>query len=181
MSTAKDVKGENPWLARIPALVIIGAFIGSIIVIATARQEEAPPGTYATLRIGHWQLEGGVRNGIDTMIAEYEKLHPGVHIVQDAIPEGTYSTWLTTQLMGGTAPDILEVGMVQRPILLGYLKRYFLPISDLAVQVNPYNKGTELEDVPWSATFRDGMRSGYVEEIAEQMSVPLSQFGTSLF
>ncbi len=174
--------GENKWLGTyIPIIVIAAAFIGSLFVIASARREEAPPGTTATIRIGHWQLEGGVRDGIDAMIAEYTNLHPNVHVVQDAIPEGTYSTWLTTQLMGGTAPDLLEIGMVARPILLGYLKRYFLPLTELAASPNPYNKGTDLEDTPWSATFRDGMRSGYYEEMAEFMAAPLSQFGTSLF
>ena len=172
---------ESPWATRIPVFVIILAFVGSIFVIASARREETPPGTTATIRIGHWQLEGGVRTGIDDMIAEYRKIHPEVNIVQDAIPEGTFATWLTTQLMGGTAPDILEIGQVQYPVMIGYLKRYFLPLSELAIVPNPYNKGTDLEDVPWSATFRDGMRSGYYEEIGEYMGAPLSQFGSSLF
>ena len=177
----KDPNRENPWATRMPALVIILAFLFSLVVIALARREERPADAKVVLRIGHWQLEGGVRDGIDMMIKEYEATHPGVYIAQDAIPEATYSTWLTTQLMGGTAPDILEVGMVQYPILIGYLKRYFLPLNDWANQPNPYNKGTEMEDEPWSATFRDGMRSGYYGEMNAQMCVPLSQFGTALF
>ncbi|MGI6496368.1 MAG: ABC transporter substrate-binding protein [Kiritimatiellia bacterium] len=176
-----DPDRESPWATRIPALVILLAFVFSIVVIARARLEEAPPDAEVVLRIGHWQLEGGVRDGIDKLIAEYRKLHPGVYIVQDAIPESTYATWLTTQLMGGTAPDILEVGMVQYAILIGYLKRYFFPLNQYANQPNPYNKGTELEGVPWSSTFRDGMRSGYYGEMNAQMTVPISQFGQSLF
>ena len=42
---------------------------------------------------------------IDEMAREYRKTHPNVVIVQDAIPEGTYGQWVSTQLMGGTGGE----------------------------------------------------------------------------
>lgn len=129
-----------------PLLVIVVAFLWSMIAIATNRRQQSPPGTRIELRLGHWQLEAGVREGFNRMAAEYSKLHPEVHIVQDAIPEGTYGQWSTTQLMGGTAPDIIEVGLgVPYNVLLGFHSRYFVPLTAYVKQPNPYNKGTDLE------------------------------------
>ena len=161
--------------------VVVSAFLWSAWTINTARHKEVPPGTKIVLRIGHWQLETGVRDALNQLAAEYHKLHPDVMVVQDPIPEGTYGTWLTTQLMGGTAPDMLEPGMVFQPILIGYYNRYFLPLTPYVDQPNPYNVNTPLAGVPWRKTFRDGMRTSYIEELQEFMTVPLSQANIRLF
>jgi len=165
------------------ALFVIGAaFFWSIYSIVTTRAEEAPPGT-TTLRIGHWQLETGVRDGLSKLAAEYQKLHPNVRIVQDAIPISVYPTWLTTNLLGGTAPDMVEVPRYHMPddIILSFHNRYFLPITPYITRPNPYNKGTNLEGVPLRKTFKDGMRNAYVKETQEYMSIPLSLFGARVF
>jgi raffinose/stachyose/melibiose transport system substrate-binding protein len=162
------------------ALVVAAVFTWACVTIASRRQEEAPPGV-KTLRIGHWQLETSVREAVDTLAREYERLHPDVRIIQDAIPEMTYGQWLTTQLMGGTAPDLLEIGKVPYPLLIQYYNRYFLPVTAEVDRPNPYNRGTDLEAVPLRSTFKDGMRNAYVEEVQQFMSVPLSQFGVRLF
>jgi raffinose/stachyose/melibiose transport system substrate-binding protein len=163
-------------------LAVIAAFAWSAVAIATYRHLASPPGTKVELRIGHWQLEAGVREGFNEMARRYSKLHPEVHIVQDAIPEGTYGQWMTTQLMGGTAPDIIEVGLgVPYNVLLGFHSRYFVPLSPYVNQINPYNKGTDLENTPWRSTYKDGMRNSYIEELQEYMLVPLAQFGVRIF
>ena len=163
-------------------LVVASAYLWSIISVATARRALVPAGTQVELRLGHWQLEAGVREALDRMAAEYSRLHPGVHIVQDAIPEGTYGQWMTTQLMGGTAPDMIEVGLgVPYNVMLGFHSRYFLPLTTYVNQPNPYNKGTDLESVPWRSTYKDAMRMSYVEELQEYMLVPLAQFGVRVF
>jgi raffinose/stachyose/melibiose transport system substrate-binding protein len=105
-----------------------------------------------------------------------------VRIVQDAIPEGTYGQWLTTQLMGGTAPDIIECGLgVPYNVLVGYYSRYFRPMTPYVNQLNPYNAGTVYSNTAWRATYKDAMRGSYIEEIQEFMTVPLSQFGVRIF
>lgn len=170
------------WLRiNLPVLTIAGAFLWSVVAIVSHRAKEAPPGTKITLRIAHWQLETGVREGLNRFAAAYQKLHPEVYIVQDAIPETTYGQWLTTQLMGGTASDIIEIGKLAQPILVQYQQRYFVPITMAVNDPNPYNAGTALAGLPWRQTYRDGMRSGYVEEMQEYVGVPLSQFGVRIF
>ncbi len=165
-----------------PLLAVVIAFAWSASAIVFYRRQQTPPETKIELRIGHWQLETGVREAFDQMAAEYAVLNPGVRIVQDAIPESTYGQWMTTQLMGGTAPDMIEVGLgVPYNVLIGFHSRYFMPLTATVNQPNPYNQGTAFETVPWRNTFKDGMRSGYVEELQEYMTVPLAQFGVRVF
>jgi raffinose/stachyose/melibiose transport system substrate-binding protein len=163
-------------------LCVSVVFLWSAVAIVSYRKAAMPSGAKIQLRIGHWQLEAGVREAFDRMAAEYRRQHPEVSIVQDAIPESVYGTWMTTQLMGGTAPDMIEVGLgVPYNVLLGYHSRYFVPLTSYANEPNPYNRGTPLEGVPWRKTYKDGMRGSYVDELQEYMTVPLAQFGIRVF
>ncbi len=162
-------------------LVVLAVFIWSAWVIATYRAQQTPPDAIV-IRLGHWQLEASVREGIDEMAREYRKTHPNVVVVQDAIPEGTYGQWVSIQLMGGTAPDIMQAGgMLPGNIWLSYFNRYFTPISRYVNAPNPYNAGTELADTPLRRTYKDGMKTAYIAEMQEYMTVPLSLFGVRIF
>jgi len=162
-------------------IVVVATFAWSAVMIVVYRANEAPPGS-VTLRIGHWQLEASVRDAIDAMAVKYRETHPNVYIVQDAIPESVYGQWVSTQLMGGTSPDIVQVGsMLPANIWLSYYNRYFIPLSREVNRPNPHNKGTELENTPLRQTYKDGMRTSYVDEMQEYINVPLSQFGVRVF
>lgn len=165
----------------LPFVVIVSAFIWSAVTIYLRRSEESPPGVIV-LRIGHWQLEPGVRDGLSELAREYEALHPNVRVLQEAIPEATYGQWVSTQLIGSTAPDILQIGNgLPYPVWLSYLSRYFTPLTSAVVRPNPYAAGTSLADVPLRDTYLDGMRNSYYEELQEYMTVPLSQFAVRIF
>ena len=162
-------------------IVVVLVFCWAAGAILMYRNRETPPGA-TVLRIGHWQLEASVRDAINVMAAEYRKTHPNVYVVQDAIPESVYGQWASTQLMGGTAPDMVQVGsMLPANIWISYFNRYFISLSRDVNRPNPYNKGTELEDTSLRQTYKDGMRTSYVDEMQEYMSVPLSQFGVRIF
>lgn len=130
------------------------------------------------IRLAHWQLEGGVRTAIDAMAAEYMKLHPGVRITQIPIPERIYRNWLITQLVGGTAPDIIQVGS---GITDERLARFFVPLTDIAQKPNPYNQGTELENTALRDTFVDGMSGGFNQNLLEYFGVPISGHTVRLY
>jgi raffinose/stachyose/melibiose transport system substrate-binding protein len=170
----------------LPLLALLAAFVWSAATIALRRSEEAPQGT-TVLRIGHWQLESGVRDAFEKLGRDFaalpavQKKYGRVLIVQDAIPDSTYGQWLTSQMMGQTAPDLLEVGMLPDPIMLAYQSRYFQPLTALATAPNPFNRGTPMEGVSLKETFLDGMRSGYQEELQAYMRVPLSRFTSRVF
>lgn len=167
-------------------LAVLCVFAWACATIVRHRAKEAPPGTI-TLRVAHWQLEPGVRDGFRILGEEYQKMMKqtrdiDVRIVQDLIPESTYGQWASTQLMGGTASDIVEIGLgLPAPMWLAYLNRYFMPLTPYVMEPNPYNKGEAFANTAWRQTFTDGMRAGYREELQEYMTVPLSQFNMRLF
>ncbi len=161
-------------------IIIVIVYVWALVSVALYRYEEAPPGTI-TLRISHWQLESGVRDGINEMAKEYQKTHPNVRVLQEAIPEGTYGQWLSTQIMSGTAPDILEMGMIPYQVMLAYFNRYCYVITPFVNKPNPYNKDNEFAKTPLRNTFKDGMAAGYVNELQEYMMIPLSSFAIRVF
>jgi len=162
--------------------IVVATFLWSAGVIVFYRRAQAPKGAIV-LRLGHWQLETSVREAIDKMAEEYRReVNPNVYIKQDAIPESVYGQWMTTQLMGGTAPDMLEMGKgVPYHLLVQYYNRYCLPLTSYVDKPNPHNRGTVLEGIPLRSTFKDGMRMSYIEELQEYMNVPLSQFSMRIF
>ncbi len=165
------------------ALIVVGAtFAWSAVAIAAYRARGAPPGAIV-IRLGHWQLEASVRDAINQMAEAYRReVNPNVYLVQDAIPEGTYGQWVSTQLMGGTAPDLLQVGAMLPPnIWFSYFQRYFVPLGKYVERENPHNAGTDFAGQPLRRTYKDGMKTSYVDEMQEYMSIPLSQFGTRVF
>jgi raffinose/stachyose/melibiose transport system substrate-binding protein len=168
------LKSKAPWIA-------IGlVFLWAVISIGT-RRHETEAADVISIRIAHWQLEAGAREGLAEAAAEYEKLHPNVRIIQEAIPESTYGQWMSTQLMGETAPDILQAGMVDGPLMTAFFTRYFLPLSSYVTRPNPYNAGTDLEKTPLFLTFKDGMRRSFIDETQEFMTIPLALVSLRLF
>jgi raffinose/stachyose/melibiose transport system substrate-binding protein len=116
------------------------------------------------LRLAHWQLEKGIEAAIDACAREYEREHPDVSIRQLLIPEKIYPNWSTTQLIGGTAPDLVQLG---KGITEERIARYFRSISEFVDDPNPYNVGTHLEGIPWRQTFVDGMEGGFYEGLTD--------------
>ena len=170
----------STWKSRLPWFVIIAVFCWAAVTIVMRGRQEAPRDV-VTVRLAHWQLEAGVRDGLAEAATEYEKLHPNVRIVQEAIPETTYGQWMSTQLMGGTAPDIVQAGMVEGHLMTAFFTRYFVPLSRYVTRPNPYNAGTDLEKVPLIRTFKDGMRRSFIDETQEFMTIPLALTGVRLF
>jgi ABC-type glycerol-3-phosphate transport system substrate-binding protein len=188
--------------------VVLAVFAWSAITIATRHAVEYGNDTIV-IHIGHWQLEPGAQTGIDAMAAAYEKEYnrrweagskniegrvwkeiypdkPHVKVLQDAVPESTfYGQWISTQLMGNTAPDIVETGLRDQGLIhtvwISYLNRYFIPLTPYVNRPNPHNEGTDQEGVPFRNTYFDGMRGGYFEELQEFYAVPVSQFVVRLF
>ncbi|MDF3055805.1 MAG: sugar transporter substrate-binding protein [Rariglobus sp.] len=136
----------------IAAAVLLGAFAFSFWHVLSHRRAENAPGR-VTIRLGHWLLHSGMREAFDAAAADYMRLHPNVVVEQIPVPIRAWPSWLRTQLIGGTAPDI--TGMLGANEELA--TRYFLPLSDRVAAPNPYNAGTPLEGVPWIDTFVDGL------------------------
>lgn len=174
---------ERAWISirsHYPILIVAGVILWSLTEIVLNRVKEEPPGTII-LRVGHWQLETGFREGIAEMAKEFQKQHPNVKVIQDAVPEAIYGQWLSTQFMGGTAPDILAIGNIPYQLQLSFYNRYCVPLTSYVNRVNPYNRGTEFANTPLRNTYRDGMSSGYSVELQEYMSFPVTACGLRVF
>lgn len=168
-------------ISNIIAIILVAiCFVISIVQVLGYRAETLDPNV-RTIRFAHWQLEGSVREAFDGIAREYERRHPGVRVEQVPIPERIYSSWLTAQLVGGTAPDIIQIG---KGTSTDKLARFFVPLSRELDAPNPYNADyPDLRDLPWRDTFLDGNQSywGFYTDLQEDYSVPCSMFTIRMF
>ncbi len=179
----------------VPLGILLGAFLWSAgVVFGRAWPGSAPHLDGAAtddgivLRLAHWQLETGARDALDQMARQYEALHPGIRIEENAIPDSAYGMWLTTQLTSGTAPDLVQLDgaapastLIPWHVWQGFLQRYFVHMTPFAAQPNPYNAGTDLEGVPLRHTLKDGMRRAYSGHFLEYFAIPLSRFSFRVY
>ncbi len=135
-----------------------------------------------TIRLSHWQLEGTVREGLQAVARRYEELNPRVKVEILVVPDTIYRQWMRTQLVGGTAPDLIEYTMWWGRIE-ELAPRYFTPITRYVGEPNPYNRGTPLAAVPWRDTFLDGMSGvdGYNTLMRDYYAPTIAMFTMRLF
>ena len=145
------------WFRRLGWTLLAAVFLlaGWRLARRTLRENDA---NQITLRFAHWQLEGTTRQAFDALVRDYEALHPNVRIEQLAIPLSVYPSWGTTHVIGGAAPDLVELG---RTLGGRRIYPYFLSITEEISRPNPYNAGTPLAGVAWRNTFLDGMEAGF--------------------
>jgi ABC-type glycerol-3-phosphate transport system substrate-binding protein len=192
--------GGAAWVNYVGLLILLVCYAGAFWnVISTKRQESRAD----VIRLFHWQLELGVRDGLQNLIDQFEeyKKNQGqaVEVVQIPIPEKAYNQYVTTQLIGGTAPDMIQIGMFP----LEYLGRYFYPLSPYLQEPNPFNQARleelksaetlqdeekELEDAlsahadgPWMNSFTDGLRSQFRQDFQEYFGVGFSAFTVRMY
>ena len=109
------------------------------------------------IRVAHYQLESGLREAFAAVARAYERTHPDVAVETMDIPSQVYDSWLRVQLVGGQAPDLVELGTggVNEELLAGY----FVPLTSVVESPNPYLAGTSLADQRWRDTFADGVQT----------------------
>ncbi|MDR1146141.1 MAG: extracellular solute-binding protein [Verrucomicrobiales bacterium] len=155
-------------------------FLSALYSVIFRSVRDADP-NLITIRFAHWQLEGGLRGTFDDLARQYEKICADrgqkVRVEQVTIPESVFGNWVLTQLVGGTAPQIIELGSMH----IDRKARFFESLSGYVNEPNPYNAGTPLAGLPWRNTFVDGMLSTYDKDLLDYYSVPLSLFTVRLF
>lgn len=131
-------------------------------------------GDRKVIRFAHSLAEEGINQALRDLAEEYEKLHPDVKIVIQSIPERAYLQWVNVQLLGQTAPDIIQTLNRADQMWEMLATRYFLPLTKYVNEPNPYNAGNEMADEIWRNTYIDGMDGGYWFHLMEYYSVPLT-------
>jgi len=163
--------------------LLVLCFVVALARVMFRAQRESDPGL-VTLRFAHWQLEGGVRDAMDVLSREYEQLRAAegvrVRVEQMAVPERVYPNWVITQLVGGTEPDLIQLGMGTSDERIA---RYFEPLTRLVDEPNAFNRGTPLEGRRWRETFIDGLESplSYNPALLEYYGIPLSLHTIRIF
>ncbi len=184
-----EIKEENEgskWSNYLAIAFLLTAYITAVVnVIIVKKNEvvsEAGKGGRVVIRMTHWQLEAGVRQVIDEKAREFEKVYKEqtgveVKVVQNPINEKAYRQYVQTQCIGGTAPDLIQIGMYDKD----YTRRFFRATNEYVTRPNPYNKGTDLEGVAWADTFYDGLNGALDAETLEYYGAGLSMVTVRLF
>lgn len=178
----KLLGGHWTWeriLNTIGLALLLLAFGTALFRVFARERREADP-NIVTIRFAHTHLEGTVREAFDFLAAEYMRRNPGVRVEQMPIPERIYDIWTQTQLVGGTAPDLMHLaGGIDREVLA----RFFVPLTEHVHSPNPYNAGTALEGLPWRETFIDGLAAppAFQPRLQEIYGVPNSFFTFRVF
>jgi len=163
-------------------LLVLCFAIALFRVVSRTRREADPNVT--TIRFAHWQLESGVRDAIEALADDYEAQWKArgrnVRIEQMPIPERVYPNWMVTQLVGGTAPEVIQIGI---GINDERTARFFSPLTREVGEPNPYNDGTPLEGLPWRETFVDGLSSplSYNQQLLDYFGIPMSMHTIRVF
>lgn len=166
---------RSSWLNRMGLGMLGLVFVYSawrVLPISTGASSETGGGE-TLLRFAHVTIHAGIIRSYDEAIADYEALHPGVRIEQVPVPLKLWASWLRTQVIGGTVPDLADMDRGQSDEFLG---RYFLPLDDWTARANPYNHGTPLDGLPWRETFVDGLVNGpaYRDTLQQTYGIPLT-------
>ena len=92
-----------------------------------------------TLRFSWW---GGDARHEATLavIEQFEALHPNIHIEAEYGSSDGYHDKLSTQLAGGTAPDIIQIDPETLPTYVAANKGYFADLEALGFQVDKFDE-----------------------------------------
>lgn len=164
-------------------MLLLGlVYAGALVFVWRARERPDDGQHRVTIRVAHWQLEEGMPEAFELIAHRYMALHPDVRVEPMAVPGNVYRQWLTTQLAGGTVPDLVSFNSTD-VALVTQMPRHFAALDRWLSEPNPYNAGTKLEGVPWRRTFIDGgqNRATYFEQFRSYYAVGLSAHSMRIF
>lgn len=139
-------------------------------VLNYSREQSDPDKTI--VRYAHYIQEESVQAGLRAIADAYEKDHPDVSIREVVIPRAVYNSWVQTKLVGKMATDLILLDTIptREQVMFN-----FSTLNEFMGKPNPYNRGTELEGVPWRETFVDHLVGppNYWDSLAAYWGVPL--------
>ncbi len=165
----------------VAVVVLVVSFSVSLWRVYTVQEVELSDDV-DTIRVVHWQLEAGFREAFDDIARRFEQVYfeetgRPVRVVQNAISERVYKQYVQTQGIGHTLPDLVQLGREEA----GSVPRFFISNTEDVQKPNPYNKGTDLEDVPWMDTYMDGMVGSVDQTDLEYYGASSSTYSIRMF
>ncbi len=140
------------------------------------------------VRFAHPQLESGLRETFEAIAERYEEEQRRkgnrVDVIQIPIPERIFPSWVKTQLIGETAPEVIMTKTSGAGFTNEMVARYFYALGAELEEPNIYNTDTALEGVPWRETFIGQLEeegAGYRHNLQENYGIPYSMRTTRIF
>lgn len=158
-------------------VLALGWSITHVTVLTFFGEGDSIVSDKVVIRFAHWQLEGRTVEALDEACEDYMKLNPDVVVKQIEVPERGYEQWVKTQLIGRTAPDLIQLRTWKWK---DFINRYFEPLAVYVDKPNPYNQD-DLQDVPWRETYVDGMMGGWIDELKALYGIPMSLFTIRIY
>ncbi len=195
MTTATVIEQEKRQARKgrfrnlIGLLILFAALGWSVVhvaILAFGPESETGLGAgKSVIRFAHWQLEGRCVEALNEACRDYEKHKlekDGVEVAvrQIEIPERAYEQWTRTQLIGRTAPDLIELRWWQDLVV-----RYFVPLTEYVEQPNPWNAYFDEPEAyaerPWRETYIDNMMGGWNNDLRDFYGMPMSLFTVRIY
>jgi ABC-type glycerol-3-phosphate transport system substrate-binding protein len=151
------------WLGLFVVAAIFAICLGRATFFKTQREQASGK---TVIRFCHYSLQPTVRRAFQEVFAEYERRRPDVQVVEMPIPESAYPQFMRTKLVGGMAPDVVQLGH-HFPGMEDLQTAYFAPLTWAVEQPNPYNAGTPSSGRRWRETFVDGLGSNEAYNAAQ--------------
>jgi multiple sugar transport system substrate-binding protein len=141
------------YAAAAAGSVALGSTLAACASGASSAQATVGPDTKADLVLTTWNIAADLVT-YRKFAAEYKKKHPGVNIKVQVTPNGDFNQYLSTQLAGGNAPDIIRNTWQQ--IGRWASNGGFIPLDDYL----PKDYGQGFGKTFWSAAQLDGKVHG---------------------
>jgi multiple sugar transport system substrate-binding protein len=126
--------------------VMANSIMAATAVVALAGFGAPAFAQQTVLKMTSWQKdEKGVGDWFNSLIAQFEKNHPGVKIEFTKIEAANYAPTLTTLFASGSPPDIVHVAGFDYPRFAG---------NGWLENLDPYIKNSKLDLTGWSGQDR---------------------------
>ena len=151
-------------------LLVLSFVISSGRVVRYSGKQSDPD--RVIIRYAHYIQEESVEAALRAIALAYERDHPGVFIEEVVIPKSVYRSWVQTKLAGNLATDLILLDTVPAREQIMF---HFAILNAFMDKPNPYNRGTELEDMAWRETFVDHLIGPptYWDSLGSYWGVPL--------
>lgn len=156
------------------AIVVLASVLGWALLHQVRRSDDER----VVVRVAHRFLHEGIREALDEIARNFERENPGVVIEYLEVPQNLWVSWITTRLLGGNPPELINSGHLTDE----QTSRFLEPLTPYLREPNPNNVGTALEGVAWRDTFVNGLNDNYNfhAQLMDYYAVPTS-FNTRRF
>jgi len=163
------------------ALIVVVTLVAFVVARRNYLATTSEPGI-VTIRFGHFLIDPAFRRFIDRAAEAYARLHPEVRVKQLDIPQQVYMQWQRTQIVGETAPEIMQFAYFN-PAIEEMVMQHFIVLNDWVEQPNPYRTDAASQTMSWRDTFVDGLnsRDAYSEKLRAYFGIPLLMGGYRFF